>query len=98
LKLAIQFDGLTGNGGLGHTLDVLTDEEVEEAVKSFRYLGLQDTARLIEEAFALPDERMREARTDRYWELTDDALDSAFERHYAEHPREYEPVEANSAG
>jgi hypothetical protein len=92
LKSAILFDGLTGNGGLGHTLDVLTDEDVEEAVKSFRYLGLQDTAQLIQEASALPDEGMREARTDRYWELTDDALESAFKRHYAEYPREYEQL------
>jgi hypothetical protein len=97
LKSAIQFDGLTGNGGLGHALDVLTDEDVGEAVKSFRYLGLQDTAQLIEQAFALPDEGMREALTERYYELTEDALESAFERHYAEYPPEYEPVELKSA-
>ena len=97
LKRAIQFDGLTCNGGLGHSLDVLSDEDVREAVKSFRYFGLLDTAHLVREALALPDEGMREALTDTYYELTEDALESAFERHYVEYPHEYEPVELNSA-
>jgi hypothetical protein len=91
LKAANFFDGLTGNGGLGHTLDVLTDEEVREALAASRHLGLGEAARLVEEARGLP-EGGREALTDRYYDLTVDALDAAFQRHYREHPDEYEPV------
>jgi hypothetical protein len=91
LKAAISFHGLTCNGGLGHTLDVLTDEEVEEALAAFDHLGLGDAARLVEEARGLSEEG-REALTDRYYDLTSDALEAAFQRHYREHPHEYEPV------
>ena len=103
LKAAIEFDGLTCNGGIGHTLDVSTETEVREAVAAFRHLGLTDAARLVEHALALPDEGAREALTDQYYELTlgdgalrgsrrRDPLGMAFERHYADHPDEYAPV------
>jgi hypothetical protein len=91
LKAAIAFDGLTGNGGLGHTLDVLTDKEVREAVAAFRHLGLGEAARLVERARGLPEEG-REALTDRYYDLAADKLEAAFQRHHREHPAEYEPV------
>jgi hypothetical protein len=93
LKAAIQFDGLTCNGGLGHALDVRTDEEVREAVASFRYFGLMNAAQLVEGAARLADEGEREALTDSYYELTQQALPEAFERHYAERPSEYDPVQ-----
>lgn len=90
LKQAIQFDGLTNNGGLGHSLDVLPDDDVREAVASFRHFGLSETAELVERALTLRDEGAREALTDRYYELTETVLQPAFEQHYREHPDEYE--------
>jgi hypothetical protein len=90
LKQAIQFDGLTNNGGLGHSLDVLPGEEVREAVASFRHFGLSETAELVERALTLRDDGEREALTDRYEELTQALLQPAFKRHYREHPDEYE--------
>ena len=92
LKAAIQFDGLTCNGGLGHTLDVLTETEVREAVAAFRHLGLTEAARVVEDALALPDEGPREALTDRYFTSTQGLLEMAFERHYVDHPDQYAPV------
>ena len=92
LRAALQLDSLTGNGGLGHAVDVMTEEEGRAAIAAFRHFGLEDTALLVEQAFALPTETMREALTDRYYDLTAGALETSLERRLAEHREEFEPV------
>jgi hypothetical protein len=92
LKQAISFDGLTNNGGLAHSLDVVSNDDARAAIAAFRHFGLAETAGLIERALTLPDEGEREALTERYDALTETLLQAAFEQHYREHPDEYEQL------
>jgi hypothetical protein len=93
LKAVLRFDGLTANGGLGHSLDVLPPAAVRDAIEGFRYFGLVESAELVETALALPDEAKREALTDSYYQTAELRLPAAFESHYATHRDKYEPLE-----
>jgi hypothetical protein len=70
----------------------MSEEKTRTAIASFRHFGLEDTARLLEQALRLPTEDLREALSDRYFDLTAGALEASFERRFAEHPDEFEPV------
>jgi hypothetical protein len=90
LRAAIAFDGVTHNGGLGHSLEVLGSDEAREAAAAFRQFGLTDAARVVEDALALGDEGAQEKRSQQYYEAAA-LLDTAFARYYADHPDEFDP-------
>jgi len=90
LKAAGAFDGHVSNGGLGHALDVTGENDVEEAVQGLRYFGLQGAARVVVTAMTLEDEGAQEELSRRYYAAAGD-LQVLFERHYEEHPDEFDP-------
>lgn len=66
------FDGMAQNGGLGHSFDVLSEEELAAPINGFRFFGLLEIAHLLERAAPL-SELEQEQLSAEYYDLESDA-------------------------
>ncbi|MDQ6712049.1 MAG: hypothetical protein M3Z28_02525 [Candidatus Dormibacteraeota bacterium] len=86
---------LAMNGGVLHSVEVLSKEEFDSALHGYRYFGLDSAADLFEKARLVPPEEAEEAEAnlDAEYEPTDAAVLERFEAHFRSHPEAYAPVE-----
>jgi hypothetical protein len=95
LSALIWAHGLVMNGGVLHCIELLSAEELREAIVGYQYFGIE-VKPIFERAKAAraEDTRDLESRLDQEYErvAADGRLMAAFQTHYAEHPEAYEPI------
>ncbi len=99
LRALLSLHGPTMNGGVFHPFDVLSQDELEEAIDAYRYYGLDAVADLFDRARSLI-ESVRELGS--FEKIVDEeylthvpneqTLDQVFQRHLSEHPDLYAPL------
>jgi len=94
--------GAIMNGGVFHAVvDVLKPEQLTAACDGFRLLGFDNIAELLKLASTtMPNSADEKSFNARYGQsIPDDSvLVEHFERHFAEHPELYAPLEEKSGG
>jgi hypothetical protein len=95
LSATLLAHNLAMNGGILHSVEALSEEELDLALHGYRYFGLDSAAELIERARLVPPEAAEkaEARLDAEYATTDDLLLATFEAHFRSHPEAYGPIE-----
>ncbi|HVY05544.1 MAG TPA: hypothetical protein VHB46_06170 [Burkholderiales bacterium] len=97
MAAALAAHGLVMNGGVEHTLGILTEAQLLAAIQGFRYFGMNAAARVFETALAARgiDSNVHDRS---YWEAVpnDEAIVRAFESKYQSSPNAFAPVDAQS--
>ncbi|HJW49452.1 MAG TPA: hypothetical protein VJ726_08555 [Candidatus Limnocylindria bacterium] len=93
LSALLSAHGLVMNGGVLHCVELLSEEELREAIAGYRYFGVE-VGPVFQRAKAARPEETRELEStldEQYERIADDGrLMAAFQAHYAEHPEAYE--------
>jgi hypothetical protein len=99
LRALLSLHGLTMNGGVFHPFDVLSDDEMEEALRAYRYYGLNAVGDIFIRARSLIETNLE---LDSFGKVVDEeysvhvpddqTLIQIFQRHLAEHPELYAPL------
>jgi hypothetical protein len=99
LRALLSLHGLTINGGVFHPFDVLSQDEIAEAVRAYRYYGLDPVADVFIRAGSLIETRLELGSFERVMGEeysvhipNDRTLVQVFEHHLAEHPELYAPL------
>ena len=97
LAAIILADGLIGNGGVLHCLEVLDPREIASAVEGFRYFGLDPVADFFhyasETTISEVTGDLENEFNERYWALADGrVLEDAFKRRFAETHEDFSPL------
>ena len=99
LRALLSLHGPTMNGGVFHPFDVLSEDEIAEALRGYRYFGLDAIAELFLRAKALIDSgadfRNFESALDLEYDKhvpDDQKLVDIFKLHLAANPQLYAPL------
>ena len=88
------------NGGVFHAVvDVLKPVQLIAACKGFRFFGFDDVAELLERASTtIPNSEGEKSFNARYGRSieNDSVVVECFERHFAEHPELYAPLDGEN--
>jgi hypothetical protein len=86
--------GMVMNGGLGHALEALSENELAAAARGYRFFGLDIVASLIENSIDAPEDEVDQADV-RYGALipSDQTLVDRFEAHYDASPHDFALIE-----
>jgi len=103
LSALLAFHGPAMNGGVLHSVELLTSEQLQASSEGFRYYGLAPIAALIDDAARAVRvgedlDELEEKLDQSYSEHipTDATLSAAFEKDFAEHPENYQPISPGS--
>jgi hypothetical protein len=99
LSALLSLHGLAMNGGVFHPFDVLSQHEIQEAIRAYRYYGLDAAADLFIRAGSLVATArelgsLEQAMDEEYLVHVpnDQTLVQIFEHHLAAHPEHYAPL------
>lgn len=96
LSAVLLAHGLVMNGGVLHCIELLSEEELREAIVGYRYFGVEVNPVFLRATSARAEEFDDfETRLDeQYAQIADDGrLMAAFQAHYSDHPEAYAPIE-----
>src|SRR5512132_2242295 len=95
LSALLMAHGLVMNGGVLHCVEILSEEELRDAIAGYQYFGIE-VNQLFQRAKAAPQDEQDELESEldqQYEEIAEDGLlVAAFEAHFAEHPDAYAPI------
>ncbi|MDP9280931.1 MAG: hypothetical protein M3P38_02405 [Chloroflexota bacterium] len=96
LSVLIGAHGLVMNGGVLNCVEILSDEELQEALAGYQYFRVE-VARVFQRAKAATDEEKDDLEStldEEYEQIAgDELLMAVFKAHHAEHPEAYDPVD-----
>jgi hypothetical protein len=97
LASLLLFHGYVMNGGLGHALDVISDDECLAAIDGFRFFGFDELASFLESIKHLPEDE-HEEMTCIYAKFipNDQAMVESFENFYRKQPDAFAPFVESS--
>jgi hypothetical protein len=87
--------GMVMNGGVLHCVEILSEEELRDAIAGYQYFGIE-VDQLFQRAKAATQDEQDELESEldeQYEQIAEDGLlVAAFEAHFAEHPHAYAPI------
>jgi len=89
--------GMVMNGGVEHAIVTLSPAEMAAAIAGFRFFGLTEIARLLEDVVqrGIEDEDQSEAADRRYGEILpdEDTIQDRFHARFASSPEKFAPLD-----